>query len=95
MGVLLDLSVIERPDTLAPKVVTKNMNMPRRNPKSPILLTMKAFLPAFDAESFRYQKPMSRYEQRPTPSQPTNMRRRLFAVTRMSIMKTKRLRYVK
>ena len=35
------------------------------NAKSPMRLTMKAFLPASDADFFVYQKPMSRYEQRP------------------------------
>ena len=36
-------------------------------------LTMNAFLPASAADFFWYQKPISRYEQRPTPSQPTNI----------------------
>jgi hypothetical protein len=34
---------------------------------------MNAFLPASEADFFLNQKPMSRYEQRPTPSQPTNI----------------------
>ena len=37
------------------------------NPKSPIRLTMKAFLPASDAVFFSNQNPMRRYEQRPDP----------------------------
>src|SRR5574341_1609884 len=45
------------------------INSPSRNPASPIRLTTKAFLPASDADCFWYQKPMSKYEQRPTPSQ--------------------------
>ena len=53
-----------------PKVV-KIRNIPSRKPASPIRFTMKAFLPASLALCFSNQKPMSRYEQRPTPSQPT------------------------
>ena len=73
----------------------KSKKMPTRKPKSPILLTTKAFLPALAGASRSNQKPMRRYEQSPTPSQPTNMRRKLLANTRVSIMKTKRLRYAK
>ena len=40
-------------------------------PKSPTRLTMKAFLPAWAAESRVYQKPISRYEHSPTASQKT------------------------
>ncbi len=46
-----------------------------RNPKSPMRLTMNAFLPAAAAESFVNQNPISRYDARPTPSQPMNMTR--------------------
>src|SRR6476620_8163552 len=48
---------------------------PRMNPKSPMRLTMNAFLPASDADFFWYQNPISRYEHSPTPSQPTNITR--------------------
>ena len=51
--------------------VWKIRNIPSRKPASPMRLTMKAFLPASDALCFSNQNPMSRYEQRPTPSQPT------------------------
>ncbi len=51
--------------------VTKIRNIPARNPASPIRLTMKAFLPASEALCLWNQNPMSRYEQRPTPSHPT------------------------
>jgi hypothetical protein len=44
---------------------------------------------------FSNQKPMSRYEQRPTPSQPTNSSGRLLASTRMSIDAVNRFRYAK
>src|SRR5512143_1674762 len=76
---------------IVPKV-QKIRKTPNRNPKSPIRLTTKAFLPASDADFFSYQKPMSRYEHRPTPSQPTNMSRKLLAPTSVSMAKTKRLR---
>ncbi len=40
-------------------------------PRSPTRLTTKAFLAAVAADGFVNQKPISRYEARPTPSQPT------------------------
>jgi len=40
-------------------------------PKSPTRLTMNAFLPAAAALSRVYQKPINKYEQRPTASQKT------------------------
>jgi hypothetical protein len=54
--------------------VLKIRNMPRTKLASPIRFTMKAFFPASDALCFSNQKPMRRYEQRPTPSHPTNRR---------------------
>ena len=51
--------------------VTKTRNIPARKPASPMRLTMNAFLPASEALCLWNQKPMSRYEQRPTPSHPT------------------------
>src|SRR5664279_2601798 len=41
-------------------------------PRSPTRLTTNAFLPAVDAVGLCCQNEMSRYEARPTPSQPTN-----------------------
>jgi hypothetical protein len=70
-------------------------NMPSRNPKSPTRLTMKAFLPASDADFFVNQKPMRRYEHRPTPSQPTNMTGKLAPSTSTSMNAANRLRYEK
>jgi hypothetical protein len=64
-------------------------------PKSPMRLTMNAFLPASAADFFLNQKPMSRYEQRPTPSHPTNITGRLAPSTRMSMNEANRLRYEK
>ena len=51
--------------------VTKTRNIPARKPTSPMRLTMNAFLPASEALCLWNQKPMRRYEQSPTPSQPT------------------------
>ena len=41
-------------------VAWKSRNMPSRKPKSPMRLTMKAFLPASALAFSRYQKPMRR-----------------------------------
>ena len=65
---------------------------PRMKPKSPMRLTMNAFFPASAADGRSYQNPIKRYEQRPTPSQPTNMSRKLFASTSTSIANVNRLR---
>ncbi len=56
-------------------VTVTSMNAPSMKPKSPMRLTMNAFFPASAAAGRSYQNPMSRYEQSPTPSQPTNRRR--------------------
>ena len=56
---------------------------------------MKAFLPASAADFFSYQNPIRRYEQRPTPSQPTKSTRKLPASTSISMENMKRFRYVK
>ena len=53
-------------------------------------LTMNAFLAALAAERRLNQNPISRYEQRPTPSQKKKRRRKLSASTSISIEKTKR-----
>ena len=58
-------------------------------------LTMNAFLPASAALFFLNQKPMSRYEQSPTPSQPTNISGRLPPRTSSSMKNVKRFRYEK
>ena len=68
---------------------------PSTNPKSPIRLTMNAFLPASEADFLTNQKPISRYEQRPTPSQPTNITRKLAPSTSTSMKLANRLRYEK
>ncbi len=48
-------------------------NIAIRNPKSPMRLTMNAFLPASAFAFSLNQKPISKYEQSPTPSHPMNM----------------------
>ena len=47
----------------------------RDMPMSPTRLTTNAFLAAVAALGRSCQKPMSRYDARPTPSQPTNSTR--------------------
>ena len=68
---------------------------PTPNPKSPTRLTMNAFLAASAAERRRNQKPIRRYEQRPTASQKTNKTRKLLASTSISMEKTNSGRYAK
>src|SRR5215831_17818642 len=70
-------------------------NVPRMNAKSPMRLTMNAFLPASVADCFLYQKPTSMYEQRPTPSHPTNIIGKLAPRTSTSMNAAKRFRYEK
>ena len=54
-------------------------------PKSPTRLTRNAFRFAKIALSRLNQKPISRYETRPTASHPKNSCRKLFDITSMSI----------
>jgi hypothetical protein len=51
---------------------------------------MNAFCAAPEAERRLNQKPISRYEARPTPSQKKKRRRKLSARTSISIEKTKK-----
>ena len=67
----------------------KSINIPARKPRSPIRLVINAFLPASAAESFSYQKPISKYELKPTSSQNTYIKSMLFASTMPSIEKVK------
>ena len=75
--------------------VAKSSSMASMKPKSPMRLTMKAFLPASAADFFLNQKPISRYEQRPTPSHPTNITGRLAPSTSTSMNDANRFRYEK
>src|SRR5262245_58003559 len=68
---------------------------PRMNPKSPIRLTMNAFLPASAADFFWNQNPIRRYEHNPTPSHPTNITRKFAPSTSSSMNAANRLRYEK
>ena len=64
-------------------------------PKSPTRLVTNAFLPATAAELRSNQNEISRYEHRPTPSQPMNVTRKLEPSTSTSIDAANRLRYAK
>src|SRR3954466_2773965 len=68
------------------------MNIATRNPKSPIRLTMNAFLPASALTLSLNQNPINRYEQRPTPSHPMNMTGKLDPSTSTSMNTTNRFR---
>ena len=57
---------------VVPKV-TKIRPMPSDRPMSPTRLITKAFLAAAAAEGLYCQNPISRYDARPTPSQPRKM----------------------
>ncbi|MCY1234500.1 hypothetical protein D9M72_470850 [compost metagenome] len=61
--------------------------MPRIKPKSPTRLTRNAFRLAKIAVGRVYQKPISRYDTRPTASQPKNSCRKLLLITSISIEK--------
>ena len=73
--------------------ITKTAKIPSENPKSPIRLTINALIAAALAEGRSYQKPISRYDISPTPSQPKNSCRKSFDVIRASIKKVNRLKY--
>lgn len=49
-----------------------NNNKAHKNKKSLIRLTIKAFIPLLTASIRVYQKLISKYEHKPTPSQPKN-----------------------
>ena len=61
-------------------------------PMSPTRLMTKAFLAAAAADGLCCQKPMSRYDARPTPSQPRNRPTKFAERISVSIAATKRLR---
>ena len=66
-------SVAARPSTPSNERVPNVANItisPIRKPRSPIRLTTNAFLAAAAALGRVNQNPISRYEQRPTSSQP-------------------------
>src|SRR5262249_37294786 len=73
-------------------VAPNNRNIPSKKQKSPMRLTMNALRPAVANASLSYQNPISRYEHRPTPSQPMNITGRFAASTRINIDPVNRLR---
>jgi hypothetical protein len=76
-------------------IVANTRKIPMSIAVSPMRVTMKAFLPASAATFRSYQNAISRYEQSPTPSQPTYISTRLFARTNSSIAATNRFMYAK
>ena len=58
-------------NAVVPKVAKSSMT-PSAMPMSPTRFTTKAFLAAAAADGLCCQKPISRYDARPTPSQPRN-----------------------
>ena len=59
---------------------------------SPTLLVRKAEIELWFAAILVNQKLTKRYEHIPTPSQPTNINRKLFAVTSIIIIKVNKLK---
>ena len=62
-----------------------------KNPRSPTLLKNTAFRADLFASKRVYQKPINKYEIKPTSSQPKNNCTKLFDVTKISIAKAKKL----
>ena len=65
----------------------KIKNIPIAKPKSPILFTINAFIAALFAVSFLYQKPINKYEHKPTPSHPKNSCKKLSETTKATLKK--------
>ena len=73
----------------------RNHAIAKMKPMSPMRLYKIACRAAVFASARPYHHPMSRNDMIPTPSQPMNSWKRLFAVTRMSIVMRNRSRYLK
>ena len=58
-------------------------------PKSPTRLTKNAFMLAKMAVGLLYQKPISKYDTKPTASQPKNSCSKLLLMTSISMEKVK------
>jgi hypothetical protein len=67
-------------------------NIPIVRKQSPTLLVRKADIELWFAAILVNQKLTNKYEQIPTPSHPTNINRKLLAVTSIIIMKVNKLR---
>ena len=74
-----------------PKTATSPIR-PSAKPTSPTRFVMKAFFAARPGSRFVYQKPINRYEERPTSSHAAKTTSRLFASTSRSIENMKRFR---
>src|SRR6266481_250644 len=70
-------------------VADHSMTMPATKPRSPSLVIQKALTAARAAAGRSYQKPINRYEQRPTSSQKTNICTKVGDSTSPSIEKAK------
>jgi hypothetical protein len=67
-------------------------NIPIVKKQSPTLLVKKADIELWFAAILVNQKLTNRYEQIPTPSQPTNINKKLLAVTSVIIIKVNKLK---
>lgn len=79
-------SALITPKSMEWKVINVRL-MPVNRNRSPTLLIRKALVAAFPAWARVYQKPISRYEHRPTPSQPRNSTSRFAEETSTSMKK--------
>ena len=71
------------------------MKIPIARPTSPTAFITNAFLAAATALGRWCQKPIRRYDERPTMPQPTSSTTKFAASTRISIENTNRFRYEK
>ena len=69
------------------------IEIPVRRNKSPILLIKKALVAAFPACTRVYQKPINKYEHKPTPSQPRNSTNKFPDDTNKSIKNVNKDKY--
>jgi len=67
-------------------------NIPIVKKQSPTLFVKKADKELWFAAILVNQKLTSKYEQTPTPSQPTNIKRKLLAVTSITIINVNKLK---
>jgi hypothetical protein len=67
-------------------------NIPISKNESPTLLVKKADIELWFAAILVNQKLIRRYEQTPTPSHPTNINKKLLAVTSITIIKVNKLK---
>jgi hypothetical protein len=67
-------------------------NIPKVKKQSPTLFVKKADMELWFAAILVNQKLTNRYEQTPTPSQPTNINKKLLAVTSIIIINVNKLK---